>query len=276
MSETSKEIPQQSLQPPQADSADSAGYSTAMSAMELPVAYELLVFDELENLRDKAVALAKNGAEEGTLIWAKAQTQAKGRLGDEWIGGEGDLHCSIILRPEFPPNEFYQMLVVASLSLGNAIASHLSPMIALAYGWPNKLLIANQKIAGLWLDCDREAHQWIVITCSVNIKASPDDFSIAAMSINEAEGRTELTPEQLLETYAREFISQINNWAERGFEHILNQWKGRMSYPGDKQYRFANKSINGILESIADNGDGCILIGEERINVSITQYMEID
>ena len=223
---------------------------------ELPVAYQLKVFDALPSVREKASSLAKSGADEGTLVWAKRQTRGYGLGGKPWTANEGDFHCGIILRPEFPSRDFYQMNVVGCLALGNALAAHLSPMTALGFGWPNKLLIANQRIGGLWIDSEYGADPWLVVSCSVNIQSHPNWNDSLGMSIAEAEGSTSLTSAALLETYSREFITQINHWAERGFDYSLRQWKGRMQF--DMSPREYGQTVNGVLESVTDQGEALV------------------
>ncbi|NKB76787.1 MAG: hypothetical protein GKR96_06970 [Gammaproteobacteria bacterium] len=249
--------------------------------IELPAAYELIVFERIESLRAEAVRLANQDADEGTIVWAHTQDRAQARASTTWeniwICGEEDLHCSIILRPDFSIEKYHQILVVAATSLGNAIAGYLSPMIALAYGWPNKLLIANHKIAGLWMDVDPAQAEWLIVTCAVNIKHSPNDFSIAAMSISDAEGGTELTASQLLESYAREFISQINKWDDRGFHYILKQWKGRMNgIEKHCNFRVGMEEYAGVCASIDDDGAVCFTEESGKAQcLSIEQYMGI-
>ena len=85
------------------------------------------------------------------------------------------------------------MALVATVAMGNALATHLTPMIALGYKWPNDLLIAGHKVGAVWLDSgESNDSPWLCITASVNIHSSPEDFAIPAISVSEAEGGTEL------------------------------------------------------------------------------------
>ncbi len=246
---------------------------------ELPAAYELKFYQHVDNLRSEVQQHAEQGADEGTLLWVINQKWATARLGKSWICNAGDLHCALILRPEFKFENYYQMLIVAIISLGNSIASYVSPMTALGYKWPNDITIANHKVASLWLDYGRqEASPWLSIATSVNITASPQTDKFDSMSIHEAEGTSDLTHAELLEAYSREFIKQINNWSERGFGYIYEQWRQRLQnvdqinqlhISDELIIKINNPTINqhGDIEFQSDNSD--------LNDLSIQEYMEI-
>lgn len=246
------------------------------SNLELPVAYRLVEYDEVRNLRETAIDLAQKGDEEGTLIWARNQTDAKGWLGKKWITNEQDLHCSIILRPDFEFDKYAEVILVAAVSLAHALATHLSAMTALNFSWPNDLTVAGHKVASIWIDADPVADQpWLVVTASVNLINAPEDFSIPAMSIKEAEGQTDLTVEVLLETYARQFISQINNWSDRGSNYIVNQWKIRDDGTGkQKTLYLKDKRLVGLQQQIGPKGEMILEIddGEGRV-IPISEFI---
>ena len=205
------------------------GNDLLQDSLEIPAAYELSVLEKTDNLRQHIQNLARNGAEEGTIVWAKKQNDFSGYFGENWICNEDDFYCGLILQPEFQRDRYAEINFVAALALGNAIAAYLSPMTALAFHWPNRLMIANHRIAGIWLDAgqDNQDQPYLTVTASCNVRYSPDDFQLPAMSIHEAEGGTELNAETLFCEFSREFVKQINSWDDKGFEHTFRQWKNR-------------------------------------------------
>ena len=229
---------------------------------ELPAAFDLVQYEQINDLRAEAIAIANGGKEEGTILWATSQSNARGRLDQEWICSSGDLHCTIILRPEFSREQYPEMMLVAAVSMANALATHFSAMTGLGFSWPNDINIAKHKVAAVWLDSSSEKTDlnseipWLNISVSVNIENSPGDFSMPAMSIKEAQGETDIRSPLLLETYARQFITQINNWSERGMGYICKQWKFRAEDLGQEiTVKLAHSSVTGILEDIGNNGE---------------------
>lgn len=247
----------------------------ARQAPELPAAYEYHFFEQVDSLRDKAIELANNGAQEGCLIWSLSQARPSARLDKQWICNEGDLHCSVLLRPDFDVCEYYQMLIVAAVSLGNAIAVHVSPMTALGYLWPNDLCIARRKIASLWLDKGiSQGTHWLAITLSVNVINAPQNAEIDAISIREAEGLTDLNSKLLLESFAREFIKQINFWSDRGFQYVLEQWRIRLQNTRQPiVLDCVDKTIRGIAKDIDQAGNIEVTDGAGHHNVLIQHHM---
>jgi BirA family biotin operon repressor/biotin-[acetyl-CoA-carboxylase] ligase len=259
---------------------------------ELPAAYDLVYYDQIDSLRDKACNLARRGAEEGTLLWAATQAKPLGRLDQKWHSSQGDLHCSIILRPDFSRHLYPQIMLVAAVSMANALATHLSAMTPLAFGWPNNITIASHKVAAIWLDTviepnsDKSAHQdgnhleedqpWLAVTASVNLEQSPGELSATAISVQEVEGTTELDSTVLLESYARQFITQINHWSERGIKFTGKQWISRAEGVGEQiTIRLTDREITGTLEDFGENGDITITLPDNtRRTVSLAEYIE--
>jgi len=243
---------------------------------ELPAAYELIEFDSVRCVKCKAAELALVGAEEGTLLWAKKQQNGTGRLGSNWYSKPGDLHCAIILRPDFPIEHYAELLLVGTISMGNALATHVSPMTALGYTWPNKITIATHTIANVWVEYDQRNPAWLTVSCSANILDTPDDLSIPAISVLEAEGNTDINSGILLESFARQFITLINQWSDEGIASIVNKWKLRAGVTGKLSTLYTHRgSFSGNIKAITDQG-ALEVISEENQNLvyQLSEFIE--
>lgn len=200
-------------------------------ALALPAAYESEWLGDVACLRRIAQQRGEEGAAEGTLLIADNLDRATARAEKKWQGYCGNLHAAILLQPDVPESRYHELLIVGLVSLGQAISAHVSPMTALTYSWPNDINIARNKIASMWIDYGRSTEQrvpWLSLTVSVNIAHGPSDFSIPAMSLHEAEGNSEIDRDTVLTSWARQFVSFLNQWDERGFTHSLNFWKTRL------------------------------------------------
>ena len=93
--------------------SDTPSMSIAMSSIEkpprLPPQFELVALDRTVSVTDAALAIAEDGAGEGTLVWAREQTNACTRRGNAWIGYAGNLHCALIIEPDYPNDESWQL-----------------------------------------------------------------------------------------------------------------------------------------------------------------------
>lgn len=237
--------------------------------VDLPSAYHLVEVAESGDLRALAAQAAMDGGSEGTLIWLKRQISGHEWDGRPWHSQDGDLHCAVLLEPDFEPHRYGEMVLVACMSMGQALAHHLSPMIALGYHWPDKLMIANHVVGRVWVQYGFAPHPWLSVSSSVNILNSPEDLSILAISVREAEGTTELHAQQLLQSFSREFITWLNNWHELGFAALVDKWRIRGNRLGSD---YAIGSVSGVVGKIEHSGN--LLIKNEGSNKLETIRLE--
>lgn len=110
-------------------------------------------YPDLPSTQDRAVALARGGAEEGTRVVARRQRAGRGRSGRSWTSPEGGLYLSIVLAA---PEEHRTLFPIA---LGALLASDLGRIssVPLRVRWPNDLLAvpassSPQKLGGVLVD----------------------------------------------------------------------------------------------------------------------------
>jgi BirA family biotin operon repressor/biotin-[acetyl-CoA-carboxylase] ligase len=82
----------------------------------LPPDYRLFCYDSIGSTNDEAKHLARDGAEEGALVWALEQSAGHGRRGRAWSSPRGNLYLSLILRPDCPVSRAPQLSFVAALA----------------------------------------------------------------------------------------------------------------------------------------------------------------
>ena len=114
------------------------------------VGREIHVFKETASTNDVIEKLARDGAKEGVVVFAEAQTKGRGRLGRKWHSPAGrGLYFSVLLRPNLRPMEATQLTVMAATALVRAIdaTTGVRPEIK----WPNDLLVGGRKVAGVQL-----------------------------------------------------------------------------------------------------------------------------
>jgi BirA family biotin operon repressor/biotin-[acetyl-CoA-carboxylase] ligase len=192
----------------------------------LPPGYRLLCYDSIGSTNDEAKLRARDGAEEGTLVWALEQTAGRGRRGRAWSSPQGNFYLSLILRPDCPIGSAAQLGFVAALAVGGALRATLPRVERLAYKWPNDVLIDGRKIAGVLLESETVAPEklsFVVVGVGVNLTASPQGTEFPASSIME-EGLGEVMPEVVLEGFAAHFRSWNMRWRAEGFAPVRAAW----------------------------------------------------
>ena len=128
--------------------------------------------DSLDSTNSRARLLAEEGAPEGTLVLAESQTAGKGRRGRNWVSPPGkNLYFTLLLRPEFAPDQASMLTLVMALAVQGAIeeACGCRAMIK----WPNDIVLNGRKITGILTEMDARDGRInsVVIGVGVNVKA---------------------------------------------------------------------------------------------------------
>ena len=126
------------------------------------------------NLRARALALA--GAPHGTLVTAGEQSAGRGRQGRTWSAPAGRaLLLSVILRDP-PP----LLPLVAAVAVADVCGE------AAQIKWPNDVLIAGRKVAGILVE-GRPQERWAVLGIGLNVAVDvtdlPDELRDRAASL---------------------------------------------------------------------------------------------
>ena len=246
----------------------------------LPPQFELVTLDRVGSVTDAALERAASGAGEGTLVRAREQTNARTRNGNTWIGYAGNLHCALIIEPDYPNEESWQLLYVNALAVGSAIAEMVSPMTGLRFAWPNRLLINDLLAARLDIvttDPAREPYRALVLGASVNVVTHPPQPEPEEYNSIHASGARDITVVDVLEAYASHFLAWSSRWAEEGFGPIRRAWSIRADGLGaDAELRLPDESIEGRIEDVDDRGALVVDTGHGARRVTIGEYFGLD
>lgn len=245
-----------------------------MEVPYLPRDYELVVRDSVDSALEEAARLARAGADEGTLVWAREQTAGRDQLEEPWPSPQGNLYCALVLRPEYPVSAAMQLAYVAAVSLGNALADIVPPMNELHYHWPNELMLNGAKVAAVFLNSgpiEGDRLQWLVLGVSVNVRHHAETPTFAVTSLH-GEGCTDASEGELLGEFGRHFLSWINRWADSGFAPVHRAWIQRAINLGSAiEVRLANETARGRFVEV--DTEGALVLepavgGQRRVTVA--------
>ena len=105
-------------------------------------------FHEIDSTNRYLLDEAAQGAPEGVVAVADTQTAGRGRLGRQWQSPrDASLLVSILLRPALDA-EHVPLLVTAAALTAAEVVERLAG-IAACVKWPNDLLVADRKLAGV-------------------------------------------------------------------------------------------------------------------------------
>lgn len=224
----------------------------------LPPAYRLVALERVDSTNEEAKRRALEGAEDGTLIWAREQTQARGRGGRSWSSQPGNLFLSLILRPECAANEAAQLGFVAALATADGVGSVAPPLIEVRFKWPNDVLFNDRKGVGILLESQLTPDgrvDWLVLGVGVNVRSFPRELDPPATSLHFEGAPPSLTASDLLEAFARHFLTWTNRWLEDGFAPIRRAWLGRAKGVGEAiRVRLPQETLHGVFRDLDAGG----------------------
>ncbi|MBE9554569.1 MAG: biotin--[acetyl-CoA-carboxylase] ligase, partial [Proteobacteria bacterium] len=206
-----------------------------MNKLALPAGYRLAAFESLDSTNEQARRLAMDGALDGTVIWAKCQTAGRGRQGRRWQSPEGNLYCSIIVRPSVQAADAAQLSFVTALALGQAVSGLLPDCVEMRYKWPNDLLLDGRKAAGILLESSGGADgvlDWLVVGAGLNVEDYPDvTDGYPATSLREA-GVKPVALQDILLRYIAGFAHWRVRWQNEGLTAVREAWLERAARLG--------------------------------------------
>ncbi|MGH6620348.1 MAG: biotin--[acetyl-CoA-carboxylase] ligase, partial [Alphaproteobacteria bacterium] len=191
----------------------------------LPRGYALVALDEVPSTNDEAARLAAEGAADGTVVWARRQSAGRGRRGRQWVSPEGNLYCSIVMRPDVPLARAAGLSLVAAVAAGDMVAGFL-PGKQVEHKWPNDILVGGAKIAGILLEASgasRGAVDWVVVGSGVNLAVHPEGEGLSATDIGRERGAPVAAGEALAA-----LLESLHRWRGRwetaGIPPVRDAW----------------------------------------------------
>src|SRR5262249_49114566 len=155
--------------------------------LELSPFYRLVRHERIDSTNEEAKRLATADAPQGTLVWAGEQTAGRGRRGRGWVSPAGNLHISLLLRPNCPPAVACQVNFAAGVALAAALADFLPAGKTASLKWPNDVLVGGAKVSGILLEASAAADgmvDWLVVGVGVNVVQAPRDTPYPASSLH--------------------------------------------------------------------------------------------
>lgn len=209
-----------------------------------------------------AYQLAREGSFHGELVIAERQTAGRGRRGRTWVSPSGlNLYCSIVLRPELPPQRAPELTLVTAVALAQTLRD---AGVEAQIKWPNDVQVGGKKIGGILteLSAEPERVHFVIVGVGVNLNAQPTDFpdDVSTVATSLAIARGERVPRAL---FTAAFLTRLEEWldthAEEGFEPVRAEWKQLAVTIGQQVLvKTERAELQGFAEDI--DADGALLV----------------
>ncbi len=202
--------------------------------LTLPPLYSAVRLREWGDAFAQAVTLAPDrGA--GTLVY---------------VGRFDAAEFALVLEPAEPLAQARRVFYAGMAALADALAGAAPPETAIHIAWPDALYVNWGLVGGgrlAWPQSVPEDNipDWLVFggtirtasMSAVDPGATPDKTAL------EDEGFNELTSNQVIESFARNFMHAVDAWRDSGFAAVIKSYSERFSRD------------RGLIRDIDDNGD---------------------
>jgi BirA family biotin operon repressor/biotin-[acetyl-CoA-carboxylase] ligase len=216
----------------------------------------LVAHEVLGSTNAEALALARAGERGPLWITADRQTAGRGRRGRGWVSEPGNLHASLLLSDPAPPAQWPQLSFVAALAVHDAvveIAAALKPRLAIK--WPNDLLFAGKKFAGVLIEGEGgEERGAVAVGIGVNCVSHPSGTHHPATDL--AAAGAVVSAETLLGALSAKMLGRLAQWnSGQGFATVRADWLSRAAGRGEEvRVRLADRGLVGQFETLDEAG----------------------
>jgi BirA family transcriptional regulator, biotin operon repressor / biotin---[acetyl-CoA-carboxylase] ligase len=214
-----------------------------------------------------ALKLAREGAAEGTAVFADCQTRGRGRLERVWQSPPGrNIYASLVLRPAIAPADAARITLIAGVAVAEAISQFCPDGISLK--WPNDVFIRGKKVCGILTEMKTTGRtlDLVVVGIGLNVNITGEEFDPecrkTATSLREEAGR--IFPR---EGVAFHLCDTFEKWyrifLSKGFAPVRERWLARSEMTGSRvRVLFQGEVQEGIVAGI--DLDGALLLEDER------------
>lgn len=231
------------------------------------VGREIRHYSVVDSTQDIAIKLAEVGAQEGTVVIAEKQKKGRARFGRNWAAPEGGIWFSTILKPKIPTAESTILPLAAALAVCNAVRNECKVDAKLK--WPNDVVIAGKKVAGILaeMSCEADRINYVVIGMGVNANVNVKKLESMIRGTEGYYGATSLMKELGKEVDRIKLVRRILSELEEIYldlegersDMIIQAWKERSATLGRNVAVSLNEmSFEG--KAIDIDYDGALLV----------------
>jgi len=223
-------------------------------------------FDSLDSTNRHAMELARQGAAEGEVVIAEAQTAGRGRLGRSFFSPpEVSFYGSIVLRPDIPPARAPQITLIAGLAVAETLERHAGMRPGLK--WPNDVRLHDRKVCGILTEMECEADRVLYVVCGpgVNLNVAKDDFPqelrAIATSVLAETGRSVDRAAFAADLFAA-LERHYDEFLARGLVRLRDRWQSYSILEGRwVTVDGVGGAVEGRVVGIDDDGALCLETG---------------
>ena len=215
-----------------------------------------LKFDEISSTNSWLMErLSVQNFPEGTVVYAKSQSNGKGQRGGSWTAEAlSSLTFSLLLKPSFLPiSKAYDLSICIALAIHDCL-NELRPGFSIK--WPNDIYFEDKKVAGILIEnqLNKSSYQNAVVGIGLNVNQNSFVNLPNAISLKQILGLqfpVEKVLERLCETIEARYLQLRAGNYEKLKETYLNSM---YRYNEGHRFRTQNKEFFATIKDVLRSG----------------------
>jgi len=223
--------------------------------------------DEVDSTNRVALALADEGAPEGTVVLAEHQTAGRGRFDRRWASPPGGLYLSLLLRPR--PHEAPEARGLYGLTLSLALLDAVEGLAGagrVSLKWPNDLCAGRCKLAGLLSTTavDGRGDPHVVVGVGLNLNQDAGLLPPEAVTLAELVGHP-VDIDAVALTFLQTAAERVGQLRREGAPAILLRWLQRSGWRGRRVTLVPDalapaRTVTGVVQGLGPGGELAVAV----------------
>ncbi|MDR1498163.1 MAG: biotin--[acetyl-CoA-carboxylase] ligase [Puniceicoccales bacterium] len=214
----------------------------------------------VDSTNDETARRLSAGEQTPFVVISSIQTNGRGRMGRVWQSRDaGNLYMSFAFRPQLAPAQMASVTLATGLRLCARFST--PPALPLQVKWPNDLMCAERKIAGILTEAhvDADCLRDMIIGIGINVNGRRDDFPPelrdSVGSLSEAHGAP-LDINKTAATTIATVLETVANFVREGLGTDFDAlWRQHDFLAGKTvSARSAGHEITGVALGISATG----------------------
>ncbi|MDP4285346.1 MAG: biotin--[acetyl-CoA-carboxylase] ligase [Bacteroidota bacterium] len=241
---------------------------------------KIVILETVDSTNNYAMAMIQKGeAIDGNAIFARQQTNGKGRRGKEWKSNKGDnIILSIMAQMQWlPVSKLFEPGVAVALGCHDFVSKHVA--LNTYIKWPNDIFINDSKAGGILIEnvIKGTLWQWSVIGVGINInQVIFEDYNISPISLKQITGN-DYNVLQMAEELYTFVLKRLNDLKAGFFSKMLEEYNEKL-YAKGRQTKFRKQNIVFETEIIGISPSGQLITRdslERRFNFDEVEFLGI-
>jgi BirA family biotin operon repressor/biotin-[acetyl-CoA-carboxylase] ligase len=191
----------------------------------------MLILDSVDSTNNYAMALLqKREIEHEIAVFAKEQTQGKGRRGKQWISNKAEnIMMSVVLPMQWlSVSRQFELSVAVALSCYDLFQKYI--LANLFIKWPNDIFISDSKAGGILIEnvIKGKIWQWSVVGIGLNINQEKFEDGVLKATSLKIETPKKFDVIKLADELHLILLNRVDELKAGNFEKMLEEYNSRL------------------------------------------------